>query len=92
MVVNSKEQAWREADKLFPTDYEEDISGSKAAGYPIYKSTNPNLFYTYICDLGNSLEVNFENGKSVRIWISDRTEEIRKALVAKTAQLYPNIF
>lgn len=92
MVVDSKEQAWKEADKLIPTDYEEDTSASKRAGYPIYRSTNPDLFYTYICDLGDRLEVNLENGKSTNVWIKDKAEEIRKALAAKTAQLYPNNF
>jgi hypothetical protein len=38
MTVTSKEQAWQEADKIFPADYEKDEVASKRAGYPIYKN------------------------------------------------------
>jgi hypothetical protein len=69
MVVKSKEQAWEEADKLIPNDYEKDEESSARAGYPIYRSTVE--YYDYICDLSTRLEVNLKEGnKTVNIWIN----------------------
>ena len=74
--VETVKQAWREADKLFPTDYIKDEESSKNAGYPIYRSTATsvkNSWYNYICDLGCRLEVNLCDekwkGETVNIWI-----------------------
>ncbi|MBT9174231.1 MAG: hypothetical protein DDT21_02642 [Syntrophomonadaceae bacterium] len=68
--VASKEQAWEEVNRIFPTDYDRDYASSKRAGYDIYRHRclNP---YTRICDLGNRLEVLLgEYGKTVtNIWI-----------------------
>ena len=36
MKVNSKQEAWRNADEIFPTDYVKNERVSKAAGYDIY--------------------------------------------------------
>ena len=59
--VSSVSEAWSLANKLFPTDYEQDESASKNAGYPIFRSTSKSLqnaWYNYICDLGCRLEIN----------------------------------
>ncbi|GHV06466.1 hypothetical protein FACS1894217_05200 [Clostridia bacterium] len=70
MTVTSKEQAWNEANKLFPTDYEKDWASSERAGYDIYRHTTLN-YYSRICDLGDRLEVlTGEFGETVtNIWI-----------------------
>ena len=66
----NKEQAWQEASKLFPTDYEKDYAASQRAGYDIYRHTTLN-YYSRICDLGDRLEVlTGEWGENVtNIWI-----------------------
>lgn len=58
------------AEALFPTDYTKDESASTRAGYPIYRSTADGCG-AWISDLGTSLEVNYSNGKSDRIWIEE---------------------
>lgn len=80
--VKSIEEAWREADRLFPTDYMKDDHASTNAGYPIYMSTADGN-NSWISDLNTSLELNIQNGKgieTVRIVIEPEpeiTEEIR---------------
>lgn len=72
-VTTSIKDAWAEANKIFPTDYEHDVSRSERAGYPIYYST-ANGVNAWISDLGNRLEVNLPDGKSVDIWIQAPAE------------------
>lgn len=84
MKVRDKKQAFIEADKITNYDYDYDPYRSARAGYPIYYTTHEGVT-EYICDLGNRLEVNLANGKSVNIWIADEEAEARKALV-KLAQ------
>lgn len=67
MIVNTKEQAWQEANKIFPTDYEKDYASSQRAGYDIYRHPTLN-YYNRICDLGNRLEV-IVNENYINIWI-----------------------
>lgn len=80
MTVSNREEAWREANRLFPTDYEQDARSSQNAGYPIYESTS-STNRSWISDLGNRLELNIwgDNGvESINIWIEDEpiiTEE-----------------
>jgi len=69
MTVSTKEQAWAEADKIFPTDYEKDQDASVRAGYDIYKHSS-NCNYDRIADLGNRLEVIVDN-KATNIWIDE---------------------
>ena len=38
--VNSVSEAWRTAERIFPTDYEKNEESSKRAGYPIYETTS----------------------------------------------------
>lgn len=70
ITVTTKEQAWVEADKIFPTDYQKDEIASTNAGYAIYRHPTINHL-SRICDLGNRLEVlTGEHGENVtNIWI-----------------------
>ena len=72
MTVKSKEQAWQEVNKIFPTDYEKDYASSERAGYDIYRHPSLN-YYSRICDLGDRLEVLIgEYGENVtNIWIEE---------------------
>lgn len=86
MTVTSIRDAWTEVQKIFPTRYEHDTSRSERAGYPIYYSTAADV-NAWISDLGNRLEVNLPDGRSVNIWIqapveaatSDSTEDTGSA-------------
>jgi hypothetical protein len=73
MTVNSKEKAWEEANRLFPTDYDKDEISSERAGYDIYRHYELN-YYNRICDLGNRLEV-IVNDITTNIWIDENMEE-----------------
>ena len=73
MTVTSIRDAWAEVQKIFPTRYEHDASRSERAGYPIYYSTAAGV-NAWISDLGNRLEVNLPDGKSVNIWIQAPAE------------------
>lgn len=75
MKVTSKEAAWIEVNKVFPTDYEKDYASSARAGYDIYRHRELNP-YARICDLGNRLEVlTGEYGETVtNIWIEESKE------------------
>lgn len=73
MKVNSREQAWREADNLFPTDYIKDEMKSENAGYDIYCSTCDGV-NAWISDLDNRLEVNLPTGETSNIWIEEEPQ------------------
>ena len=73
MKVKSKQEAWRKADIIFPTDYMKDDNRSNRAGYDIYHSTVAGV-NAWISDLGNRLEVNLENGETVNIWIDEEPQ------------------
>lgn len=81
--VKSREEAWREADRLFPTDYMKDDHASANAGYPIYMSTADGNS-SWISDLNTTLELSIMNEKhgidTIRINIipePEISEEIR---------------
>lgn len=65
--VSSREEAWRLADRLFPSDYELEPLDKKI-GHSIYRSTKPGES-AWISDLGSRLELNYPNGSSENIWI-----------------------
>ena len=67
MTVKTSFEAWEAVTALFPTEYKKDEEASKRAGYPIYRSTVNH--YDYFCMLGDRIEVNFSNGKTVNVWI-----------------------
>lgn len=73
MTVKTKEQAWEEADKIFPTDYEKDEEASQRAGYDIYKRADSN---DRIADLGCRLEVTIDN-ETTNIWIDINKPELK---------------
>ena len=73
MKVKSKQEAWRKADIIFPTDYMKDDNRSNRAGYDIYHSTAAGV-NAWISDLGDRLEVNLENGETVNIWIDEEPQ------------------
>ena len=52
---------------LFPDEYKKDEESSAKAGYSVYRSTVN--YYNYFCMLGDRIEVNFSNGKTVNVWI-----------------------
>ena len=84
MIVKSRNEAWNEANKLMPCDYELDSASSEKAGYNIFRGNTE--YYAYICDLGNRLEVNLPNGKSVNIVIEEKKEEDK--IVGKASSFY----
>ena len=73
MKVNSREQAWIEADNLFPTDYIKDEMKSEAAGYDIQYSTCEGV-NAWISDLEDRLEINLATGETVNIWIEEEPQ------------------
>lgn len=73
MTVKSRKEAWKEADKLFPTDYEKDEQSSINAGYPIYKSTAEGV-NAWISDLNTTIELNLPDGKTIRINVQTDTD------------------
>ena len=76
MTVKTEYQAWEAVNAFFPTEYKKDEESSARAGYPVYRSTVN--YYDYFCMLGDRIEVNFSNGKTVNVWIkSEPKPEIR---------------
>lgn len=73
MKVNSRKQAWIDADKLIPTDYIKDEMKSEAAGYDIYYSTCDGV-NAWISDLEDRLEINLATGETVNIWIEEEPQ------------------
>lgn len=65
MKITSRKEAWEAADRIFPTDYEEDSESSKTAGYPIFRSTEKGNT-SWISDLGNTLELNIQEKEGIR--------------------------
>lgn len=84
MKVNSREEAWKLVNRLFPTDYEKDEVSSQNAGYSIYKSTADNND-SWISDLGTSLEMNAVNESgtidTMRIWIEEKEVKTMAATI-----------
>lgn len=70
IAVRSIKDAWQKADEVFPTDYIKDEIKSERAGYGIYVSTADGV-NAWISDLGDRLEVNLDNGKTITIWINE---------------------
>lgn len=69
MIVHSRNMAWTEVGNLFPYDFEKDEQASQNAGYNIFRSTKEGHPDNWISDLGDRLEINLEDGKSINIWI-----------------------
>ena len=100
MKVNSMKEAWEIADCIFINGYIKDERRSNNAGYDIYYSTAPGV-NAWISVLGNRLEVNMENGKTVNIWIeepvspeyqlADALEVIRDAIYKIDDKILPTL-
>lgn len=98
MKARTKNEAWEIVNEIFPTDYHENTVKTSNAGYPIYDS-NLGDDHGYICDLGSRLEVNFEDGRTVNVWIEETPVfpewQIEDALVVINDVIYlidDNIF
>lgn len=78
ITAASTRQAWEIAGEILGTDYTEDTASTARAGYSIHRSTAEGN-RGYICDLGDRLEVNLQDGSSRNIWIS------REALAEEAA-------
>lgn len=88
-VANIKE-AWRKADIIFPTDYLLDSERTEKAGYNIYWSTLDGCT-AWISDLGDRLELNLPDGKTVNIWIEEckyKEYQIKDALSVISDTIY----
>ena len=77
MTAKNFQEAWEAAAAIMPTDFEHDSARSAAAGYPVYYST-AFAVEAWISDLGDRLEVNLPNGKSINIWIEEEKKEEEK--------------
>lgn len=71
MKVKTEVDAWKLTNRIFPGAYELDPESKNSAGYPIYRSTEPES-NAYICGLNDRLELNYDDGHSENIWIEDR--------------------
>lgn len=80
-IVKNRQEAFKVAGALFPTDYEIDSVASANAGYDIYRHGIIEQD-AWISDLGSRLEVNV-NGKTTNIWIeSEPAQESVKESVS----------
>lgn len=68
MKANTAKEAWTLANEIFPTDYIKNETASERGGYNIYESTLEGC-HAWISDLGDRLEINLDNGKTINIWI-----------------------
>lgn len=97
ITAASTRQAWEIAGEILGTDYTEDAASTARAGYPIHRSTAEGN-RGYICDLGDRLEVNLQDGSSRNIWISrealadeaataQKIQKLREAVAKQAAQV-----
>ena len=97
ITAASTRQAWEIAGEILGTDYTEDTASTARAGYPIHRSTAEGN-RGYICDLGDRLEVNLQDGSSRNIWISrealaeeatiaQKIQKLREAVTKQAAQV-----
>ena len=77
MKAQNMNEAWTMAAEIFPTELQKDDESSSRAGYPIYRSTTRH--YCYICELGNRLEINLDDGRTINIWINPENEATETA-------------
>lgn len=86
MKANGRDEAWKIADRIFPTDYQKDDAASERAGYPIYETTSTDEKFAgfHISDLNTRLELNMGK-ETVTIWIEEKTnfEDLLKVVTEK---------
>ena len=87
MKVNSREEAWRQADRIFPTDYIKNEIASLNAGYPIYRSTSGSEEYRFaqIADLNCRLEIN-DGIQTINIWIEEEVKTMTATVRSMTGE------
>lgn len=73
--VFSNADAWNVV-KTHIQDASKDDQASSRAGYDVFRSESD--FYSYICDLGDRLEVNLSNGDTLNVWIDEKPVEVKK--------------
>lgn len=73
MKCKNYNEAWAIAKAMTNGDCTLDAQSTSVAGYKVYRSESE--FYTYICDLGDRLEVNLANGHTVNLWIEPEAEK-----------------
>lgn len=61
--VKNRQEAFDLINRDYPHTYELDTVSTQNAGYKIYRSEEE--YYTYICDLGCSLELNLSNNDTI---------------------------
>ena len=83
--VKDSADAFNVAARFMPGDWDDDRQASARAGYPVYRCYGDGLYYNYICDLGNRIEVNLGDGSTVNVWIDDDAEEDFTAAPAAAA-------
>ena len=79
MRAYSTEEAWNKAYELMKSGYSYDKNASQRAGYPIYMSDDSNS-NAHVSDLGDRLEVNLDDGKSINIWIKGLDQYTKEVL------------
>ena len=85
MKVKNIQQAWIEVHKLIDEDnLMKDYEATERAGYDIYRDYKEH--YNYVCCLGDRLEVNLANGKSINIWI-EHPESIKEYADCESATI-----
>ena len=86
MKANGRDEAWKIADRIFPTDYQKDDAASERAGYPIYEPTSTDEKFAgfHISDLNTRLELNMGK-ETVTIWMEEKTnfEDLLKVVTEK---------
>jgi len=61
----NREEAWELANHVGGPFYL-DHSSTQNAGYKVYR--HERLYYQYVCDLGDRLELNMDSGLTFNIW------------------------
>ena len=57
-------------------EYGLDKESTKNAGYNIYRSTQDRR--EYACDLGDRVEINTKDGKSINVWVDHTPKEVEE--------------
>lgn len=66
ITVTNRTDLWLIANALMPNAIKNEFE-SERAGYPVYRDNSRG----YICDLNDRLELNFLDGSSKNIWLSE---------------------
>lgn len=88
LKASSTAEAFEMANKLIDGDYMQDARRTERAGYDIYSATSGE----YICDLGDRLEVNKNDGRSINIWIEKNRDTTVDVLSVPAKQIDEKAF